>query len=107
NAVQVLTSQLRARTWQREHVAMGTNTDPYQRAEGRYQLMPGIIGALARSGTPFSILTKGTLLRRDLPLLTQATESVPVSLAISLAIADPELHRHVEPGTPSPQARLP
>jgi len=69
-------------------------------------LMPGIIGALADSGTPFSILTKGTLLRRDLPLLTRAAESVPVSLAITLAVADPELHRDVEPGTPSPQARL-
>ena len=51
---------------------MGTNTDPYQRAEGRYRLMPGIIEALARSGTPFSLLTKGTVLTRDLPLLTAA-----------------------------------
>ncbi|HET6685606.1 MAG TPA: hypothetical protein VFH02_03665, partial [Jiangellaceae bacterium] len=46
---------------------LGTNTDPYQRAEGRYRLMPGIIEALASSSTPFSVLTKGTLLRRDLP----------------------------------------
>ena len=59
-------------TWRREHVALGTNTDPYQRAEGRYQLMPGIIKALAGSGTPFSILTKGTLLSRDLPELPKA-----------------------------------
>ena len=51
---------------------MGTNTDPYQRAEGRYQLMPDVIGALAASETPFSILTKGTLLSRDLPLLAEA-----------------------------------
>ena len=55
--------------WRHEHVAMGTNTDPYQRAEGRYRLMPGIISALADSGTPFSILTKGTMLSRDLGLL--------------------------------------
>ena len=68
--------------------------------------MPGIIGALADSGTPFSILTKGTLLRRDLPLLAAAAGQVPVSLAISLAVADPDVHRDVEPGTPSPQARL-
>jgi len=47
----------------------GTNTDPYQRARGRYALMPGIIGALAGSGTPCRFLTKGTLLRRDLPLI--------------------------------------
>jgi DNA repair photolyase len=68
--------------------------------------MPGIIGALTDSGTPFSILTKGTLLRRDLPLLTAASHTVPVSIAISLAVGDPEVHRDVEPGTPSPQARL-
>ena len=106
NVADVLRRELRRPSWHRETIALGTNTDPYQRAEGRYELMPGIIGALADSGTPFSILTKGTLLRRDLPLLTQAAETVPVSLAISLAVADPELHRDVEPGTPSPQARL-
>ena len=64
--------ELSAPSWRREHVAMGTNTDPYQRAEGRYRLMPGIISALADSGTPFSILTKGTVLARDLPLLAAA-----------------------------------
>jgi DNA repair photolyase len=85
---------------------LGTNTDPYQRAEGRYALMPGIIGALAESGTPLSILTKGTLLRRDLPLVAEAAVQVPLSVAISLAVGDPELHKDVEPGTPSPQARL-
>ena len=70
--------------------------------------MPGIIGALADSGTPFSILTKGTLLRRDLPLITDATRRVDVSVAVSLAVVDPDLHKDVEPGTPSPQvaARL-
>ena len=67
NAPEVLARELRAPRWAREHVAMGTNTDPYQRAEGRYALMPGIIKALGASGTPFSILTKGTLLARDLP----------------------------------------
>ena len=94
------------KSWRRETVALGTNTDPYQRAEGRYALMPGIIGALADSGTPLSILTKGTLLRRDLPLIADAAEQVPVSVAVSLAVGDPELHEQVEPGTPAPQARL-
>ncbi|WP_331242737.1 radical SAM protein, partial [Mycobacterium colombiense] len=61
---------------------------------------------LAESGTPLSILTKGTLLRRDLPLITQAAAQVPVSVAVSLAVGDPELHKDVEPGTPTPQARL-
>ncbi|MDP7702584.1 Rv2578c family radical SAM protein [Mycobacterium sp. TY815] len=106
NVVEVLRQELRRPSWQRETVALGTNTDPYQRAEGRYALMPGIISALAESGTPMSILTKGTLLRRDLPLIAQAAQQVPLSVAISLAVGDPDLHRDVEPGTPTPQARL-
>jgi DNA repair photolyase len=106
NVADVLRRELQRRSWRRETVALGTNTDPYQRAEGRYALMPGIIGALAESGTPLSILTKGTLLRRDLPLIADAAGQVPVSLAVSLAVADPELHKQVEPGTASPQARL-
>lgn len=106
NAPEVLARELRAPRWTREHVAMGTNTDPYQRAEGRYALMPGIIGALGASGTPFSVLTKGTLLARDLPALTAAAQDVPVGVGVSLALLDPELHRRVEPGTPTPRARL-
>lgn len=106
NAGDVLARELHRRSWTREHVALGTNTDPYQRAEGRYRLMPGIIRALANSGTPFSILTKGTLLRRDLPLLTQVANRVHVGLAVSVAIYDDELHAALEPGTPSPRARL-
>lgn len=106
NVADVLEKELKRPSWQRETVALGTNTDPYQRAEGRYALMPGIITTLAASGTPMSILTKGTLLRRDLPLISEAAQQVPLSVAISLAVADPELHRDVEPGTPTPQARL-
>jgi DNA repair photolyase len=105
NVVDVL-RELSRRSWCRETVALGTNTDPYQRAEGRYVLMPGIISALAESGTPLSILTKGTLLRRDLPLIADAAEQVPVGVSVSLAVGDAELHKQVEPGTPSPQARL-
>jgi DNA repair photolyase len=106
NVVDVLRRELSRRSWCRETVALGTNTDPYQRAEGRYALMPGIIGALAESGTPLSILTKGTLLRRDLPLIADAAGQVPVGVSVSLAVGDAELHKQVEPGTPSPQARL-
>ncbi|TDZ89960.1 Rv2578c family radical SAM protein [Mycobacteroides salmoniphilum] len=106
NLVPVLRKELGRKSWNRETVALGTNTDPYQRAEGRYQLMPGVIAALADSGTPISILTKGTLLRRDLPLLAEAAQHVPVSLGISLAIGDEALHHEVEAGVPSPQARL-
>jgi DNA repair photolyase len=106
NVAEVLDREVARPSWGRHPVALGTNTDPYQRAEGRYQLMPGIIRALANSGTPFSILTKGSLLRRDLPLLAQANEQVPVDLAMSIAVYDDELQQSVEPGTPSTTARL-
>ena len=106
NVADVLRAELARPSWKREHVALGTNTDPYQRPEGRYRLMPGIIEALAASGTPFSILTKGPLLRRDLPLLQRAAEAVPVGIGVSLAVLDPVLQQSVEPGTPLPRARL-
>jgi DNA repair photolyase len=106
NLVDALRRELARPSWTREHVALGTNTDPYQRAEGRYKLMPGVIRALAESGTPFSILTKGTLLRRDVPLLAEAALDVPVGLGVSMAIWDDELHAGLEPGVPSPRARL-
>lgn len=106
NVAAVLRRELGRRSWRREAVALGTNTDPYQRAEGRYRLMPGIIRALADADTPFSILTKGPLLRRDLPLLTEAARRVEVSVAVSIAILDPALHHSLEPGTPTPRARL-
>ncbi|MGQ0575244.1 MAG: Rv2578c family radical SAM protein [Pseudonocardia sp.] len=106
NVARVLDRELRAPRWNREPVAMGTNTDPYQRAEGRYRLMPGVISALARSGTPFSLLTKGTVLSRDLPLIAGAAADVPVGMGVSIALLDRSLQARVEPGTPSPQARL-
>src|SRR6476620_836666 len=106
NVAQVLRRELFRPSWQRDHVALGTNTDPYQRAEGRYRLMPGIVGALADSGTPFSILTKGTVLARDIPLLKHAAAQVPVGVGISLAMTDEGLSEAVEPGTPGPRARL-
>ncbi len=106
NAAEVLRKELAKPSWTRQQVALGTNTDPYQRAEGRYQLMPGIITALAESGTPLSILTKGTLLARDIPLLKSAATQVPVGLGISLAMTDEALSEAVEPGTPGPRARL-
>ncbi|MCU1546550.1 MAG: radical protein [Homoserinimonas sp.] len=106
NVADILSKELSKPTWTRAPVALGTNTDPYQRAEGRYRLMPGIIAALADSGTPLSILTKGTLLRRDIPLLVEAREHVPVDVAMSIAIYDDELQQSIEPGTPTAKARL-
>jgi DNA repair photolyase len=106
NLVEVLERELARPSWKGEHVAMGTNTDPYQRCEGRYRLMPGIVSALGASRTPFSILTKGTLVTRDLPALRAAAERVPVSAALTIGMLDEAVWRDAEPGTPSPQARL-
>jgi len=104
NIAEVLRRELFRPSWRREHVALGTNTDPYQRAEGRYRLMPGIVAALADSATPCSILSKCTGLPRDLPLLGGLAD--PPGMAVSLALLDSELQTTLEPGTPSPKARL-
>jgi DNA repair photolyase len=106
NAAEVLRRQLASPRWGGEHVAMGTNVDCYQRAEGRYALMPGIIAALRDRANPFSILTKGTLILRDLDLLAQAAEVAEVGVSVSVGFVDQELWRTVEPGTPAPQRRL-
>ena len=106
NAPELARRELAAPKWQGEHVAMGTNVDCYQRAEGRYRLMPGIIGALKDARNPFSILTKGTLILRDLDLLAEAAEVTDVGLNVSVGFVDKSLSRSVEPGTPSPERRL-
>ena len=106
NVAEVLQKELRRGSWKHESVALGTNTDPYQRAEGRYKLMPDIIRTLSASGTPFSILTKGTLIRRDIPLLVDAAKQVPIDVQMSIAMYDDDLQHSIEPGTPSTQARL-
>ena len=72
NAVERVRAELRSPRWHGEHIAMGTNTDPYQRAEGRYHLTRGIVEALGEARNPFSILTKSTLILRDLDLLVAA-----------------------------------
>jgi DNA repair photolyase len=106
NAPELARKELASPRWQGEHVAMGTNVDCYQRAEGRYRLMPGIIGALRDAANPFSILTKGTLILRDLDLLAEAAEITDVGLNVSVGFVDKEISRSVEPGTPSPERRL-
>ena len=106
NAAELLRKELRKKSWMGEGIAMGTATDPYQRAEGRYQLMPKIIKELVEVGNPFSILTKGTLLLRDLDLLIQAAEVTDVSTAYSIGTLDEDVWRKSEPGTPHPRKRL-
>jgi len=106
NAPELTRKKMASASWQGEHIAMGTNVDCYQRAEGRYQLMPGIIGALKDAANPFSILTKGTLILRDIDLLAEAAEVTDVGLNVSVGFIDKELWRSVEPGTPAPARRL-
>ncbi len=106
NAPQLVRKKMASPSWAGEHIAMGTNVDCYQRAEGRYQLMPGIIGALRDAANPFSILTKGTLILRDIELLAEAAEVTEVGLNVSAGFVDKDLWRSIEPGTPAPGRRL-
>ena len=93
NAPALVRKELAAPRWPGEHIAMGTNVDCYQRAEGRYELMPGIIRALTQAANPFSILTKGTLILRDIDLLAEAAEVTDVGLNVSVGFVDKELSR--------------
>jgi DNA repair photolyase len=106
NAGDLLRRELAAPRWRGAPIAMGTNVDCYQRAEGRYRLMPEIIAALRDFANPFSILTKGTLILRDMGLLEQAARVTSVGLSMSIGFVDEAVWRSVEPGTPSPRRRL-
>src|SRR5436189_2982924 len=105
NAPELLRKELSAKSWAGEHIAMGTNVDPYQRAQGRYRLMRGILEAMRDFANPFSILTKGSLVLRDVDLLQQCAEVADVGTNVSVGFVDKETWRSLEPGTPSPQKR--
>lgn len=106
NAVERVEAELRSPRWRGEHIAMGTNTDPYQKAEAKYHLTRGIIQALGRQGNAFSILTKSTLVLRDLDVLVEAATRADVRLALSIGTLDREVWRITEPGTPPPDKRV-
>jgi DNA repair photolyase len=106
NVPELLAAELKRPTWERELVAFGTNTDPYQWAEGRYKLMPPMIEALAESRTPFSILTKSSLAMRDIKELKTASRLVDVSVNFSVPTLDEKAWRETEPHTPHPRKRL-
>lgn len=106
NAPEVLRTELAKRTWKREHVALGTNTDPYQWVEGRYRLMEGIWEALRDAANPCSILTKSPLLLRDLELMQQIAARASFSASLSIPTLDEKAWRETEPHTPNPRARL-
>jgi DNA repair photolyase len=106
NAVEKLRAELSPRRWSGDHIAMGTNTDPYQRAEGKYRLTQGIIEVLGEARNPFSILTKGTLVLRDLDRLVDASRRTDVELCFSIGTLDEDVWRATEPGTPHPRKRV-
>ncbi len=106
NVPEVLRAELRRPSWKGEHVAMGTNTDPYQWVEGRYRLMPGIWEALRDARNPCSVLTKSPLLLRDLALLREIAAVTDVSASFSVPTLDEKAWRASEPHSPHPRARL-
>jgi DNA repair photolyase len=106
NAPEVLRRELRRKRWTGAHVAMGTNTDPYQRCEGRYRLTRGVLEVLRDYANPCSVLTKSPLLLRDLDLMVELAATAGFSANLSIGTLDEEVWRRSEPGTPHPKARM-
>jgi DNA repair photolyase len=106
NVPEVLRAELKRPSWKGAHIAMGTNTDPYQWVEGRYKLMRGIWEAMRDFANPCSILTKSPLLLRDTDLLCEIAERTQVSACFSVPTLDEKTWRSTEPHTPNPRARL-
>jgi DNA repair photolyase len=106
NVVEVLRRELASPRWAGETVAMGTATDPYQHCEGRYRLTRGVVDALADFRNPLSILTKSTLIARDLDVFRRLHEVAPLTVSMSVGTLDEEVRRVVEPGTPPGRKRL-
>jgi DNA repair photolyase len=106
NAVELTRAETSPARWSGEPIAMGTNTDPYQPAEGRYRLTRGILEVLTERRNPFTILTKSTLAVRDLDVFVEAAANTGVCVSFSIGTLDPEVWRQTEPGTPHPQRRV-
>jgi DNA repair photolyase len=106
NVPEVLRQELARPSWKREHIAMGTNTDPYQWVEGRYKLMRGIWEVLRDASNPCSILTKSPLLLRDLDLMREIAARTEIGACLSVPTLDEKAWRASEPHTPHPRARL-
>jgi DNA repair photolyase len=106
NVPEVLRAELAKPSWSGEHVALGTNTDPYQWVEGRYKLMRGIWAAFRDAANPCSILTKSPLLLRDVDLMREIAAVTQISASLSVPTLDEKAWRATEPHTPNPKARL-
>jgi DNA repair photolyase len=106
NVVEVLRRELARASWEGESVAVGAATDPYQPAEGRYRLTRGCIEAFAEFSNPFSLITRGPMIVRDLDVLTEAARRAKVSITFSIPTLDEEVWRKTEPSTAHPRQRL-
>ena len=106
NVAEVLRRELARASWEREPVAIGAATDPYQPAEGRYRLTRACIEALADAANPFAIITRGPLIVRDLDVLAAAARVADVSVTFSIPTLDEEIWRRTEPGTAPPRQRM-
>jgi DNA repair photolyase len=106
NVAEVLRRELGRRSWAREEVTVGAATDPYQPVEGRYRLTRSCFVELASSDTPFSVITRGPLIARDLDVLQDASRRVHVGVHVSVPTLDHRVWRTTEPGTAPPARRL-
>ena len=106
NVAEVLRRELARRSWRREPVAIGAATDPYQPAEGRYRLTRACVEAFSEAESPFSIITRGPLVVRDIDVLAEAARRAEVSVSFSVPTLDLEIWRRTEPGTAPPRQRL-
>jgi DNA repair photolyase len=106
NVADVLRRELARPSWERELVAVGAATDPYQPAEGRYRLTRACLAAFAEAASPFSIITRGPMIVRDVDVLTEAARRAKVSVTFSIPTLDDEVWRRTEPSTAHPRQRL-
>ena len=106
NVVEVLRRELARPSWEPDTVAIGAATDPYQPAEGHYRLTRGCLEALAHAHNPFSIITRGPMIVRDVDVLAEAARRAKVSVTFSIPTLDEEVWRKTEPSTAHPRQRL-
>ena len=106
NVPELVRAELGRRSWRGEHVALGTNTDPYQWVESRYRLLPPIWEAMRDAANPSSVLTKSPLILRDLALLSEVAERTSFQANLSVPTLDERAWRATEPHTPHPRKRL-
>ena len=106
NVAVVLERELARASWEREHVAIGAATDPYQPAEGRYRLTRACLEVLRDAWNPFSIITRGPMIVRDLDVLVEASQRASVSVTFSIPTLDDEVWKRTEPSTAHPRQRL-